>query len=83
MKANSPKAKELLALLNDTPVGVAFKLPPLIPALDSSEVQAFVVEREENSWTLACYWNGVSIGDLAATVTNLGGGDAILQLEDV
>jgi hypothetical protein len=59
---------KLLQLLIDTPVGAAFNLPSPIPALAGEEVQAFVVEHEDDNWTLACYWMGVSIGDVSASV---------------
>lgn len=66
MKANSAVALEWLKKLRECPEGACLELPPLIPALSPTLVQAFLVEKEDTSWTLACYWNGVAIGDIQA-----------------
>lgn len=78
MKANTPAAQQLIALLDSTPEGAAISLPALIPAMSDQEVQAFLVEKEERHWTLACYWHGISIGDVQASLS----GDTLV-LEDV
>lgn len=63
------KGRELLASLNTTPLGKSFELPPFLPALSDTPVAAFVVEKEDSFWTLACVWEGIQIGDVCAEVS--------------
>lgn len=77
-KTSSPQVKTLLGNLNTVPKGGTFDIEPLMPALSLEPIQATVVEKEDNFWTLYCTWHGVSIGDLQVEIA-----DGQVILEDV
>jgi len=70
IKVSGSQGKTLMAKLNTTPLGKSLELPPFMPALSKEPIVAFVVEKEDNFWTLACVWCGIRIGDVQATVSN-------------
>lgn len=78
IKVSGTIGKGLMAKLNTTAMGKSFELPPLMPALTHKPVVAFIVEKEDNFWTMACVWCGIRIGDVQASVN-----DGLITLESV